>query len=236
MGGAHSIVIESMSIEQSSVLAGRAAVFGALSDPARLAIVDHLLTGDASPSELRNVVPIPSNLMAHHLGVLKRAGVVSQSRSEADGRRTYLTLNHSTLERAVPTAQRSAHRIVFVCTQNSARSQLAAAIWNRRSAVPATSAGTTPAQRVHPGAVAAAVRHHLPMRATKPRYLGDVLSSEDVVIAVCDNAHEELPALLRRLHWSVRDPVCADRASAFDDAIRDLTERIERLVPTMQPT
>ena len=48
-----------------------------------------------------------------------------------------------------------------------------------------------------PGAVAAARRLNLPMRPHRPRHLDDVLAADDLVIAVCDNAHEELPAELR---------------------------------------
>ena len=176
---------------------------------------------------------MPSNLIAHHLGVLKNAGVVSRSRSEADGRRTYLKLNHAALEALLPRTPRRARRVVFVCTQNSARSQLAAAIWNRRSPLAATSAGTHPAPQVHPGAVAAARRNNLSMRPHIPRLLGDVLAKDDMVIAVCDNAHEELPAELSRMHWSISDPARTGETESFDKAVRDLTERIDRLAPSM---
>jgi protein-tyrosine-phosphatase len=224
-----------MFTDLDSGVARRAAVFAALSDPARLTIVDFLLNADASPSELRALLSMPSNLLAHHLAVLKNAGLVRQTRSEADGRRTYLGLNHGALDGLVPSAQRRARRVVFVCTHNSARSQLAAAIWNRRSELPATSAGTKPAPQVHRGAVAAAKRLNLSMRAVKPRYLGDVLAADDLVIAVCDNAHEELPGELPRIHWSISDPTRTASASAFDEAVRELTSRIDRLVPDVQP-
>ncbi|MCF6387577.1 helix-turn-helix domain-containing protein [Mycobacterium sp. MBM] len=217
------------------MLPDRVAVFAALADPARLAIVDHLLGADASPSELRTMLSVPSNLLAHHLNVLERAGVVTRTRSEADGRRTYLKLNPTALESLIPIVDRYARRVIFVCTQNSARSQLAAAIWNRHSPVPATSAGTKPAARVHPGAIDAARRNNVPLRPTKPRHLDDVLQPTDLVIAVCDNAHEELPAELNRLHWSVPDPVRTAQPMAFDEAMADLTERIGRLTPTLQP-
>lgn len=223
-----------MCVEINAGTARRAAVFAALADPARLAIVDHLLLADASPSELRAVLGMQSNLLAHHLGVLKRAGVVRDTRSEADGRRTYLSLNRPALETLVPAAQRRARRVVFVCTQNSARSQLAAAIWNRRSELPATSAGTHPAARVHPGAVAAARRHKLHLRPHTPRHLSDVLAADDLVIAVCDNAHEELPGGLARLHWSVPDPARTERVEAFDAAVGELTDRIVHLVPNVK--
>ncbi|CAA0078462.1 Arsenate reductase [Mycolicibacterium vanbaalenii] len=223
-----------MSVELNSSAADRAVVFAALADPARLAIVDHLMVADASPSELSAVLGIPSNLLAHHLGVLKKSRLVRQSRSEADGRRTYLRLDHAVLEALVPTGHQRADRVVFVCTQNSARSQLAAAIWNRRSEVPATSAGTHPATQIHPGALSAARRHHLHLRPQIPRYLGDVLAVGDLVVAVCDNAHEELPAELTRLHWSVADPTRTERAGAFDAAVHDLTERIHHLAPMLK--
>lgn len=220
-----------MSVDLNPDLTRRTAVFAALADPARLAIVDHLLPADASPSELRQVLDMQSNLLAHHLGVLKKAGVISHARSEADGRRTYLRLNHQAFQSLVSTAEPRAHRVVFVCTQNSARSQLAAAIWNLRSELPATSAGTHPAARIHPGAIAAARRHNLHLQPQTPRDLEDVLAADDLIIAVCDNAHEKLPADLTRLHWSVADPARTERAAAFDSAVSDLTERIHHLVP-----
>lgn len=223
-----------MSTESSSDPSRRAAVFAALADPVRLAIVDHLLPADASPSELCAVLGVRSNLLAHHLNQLKKSGVVRQSRSEADGRRSYLSLNREALDALVPRTERLAHRVVFVCTQNSARSQLAAAIWNRRSELPATSSGTHPAARIHPGAVAAARRHKLHLRPHTPRYLGDILAAGDLVIAVCDNAHEELPNELTRLHWSIADPARTARAEAFDTAVGELTERIQHLVPTLK--
>ena len=224
-----------MSIEVKGDVAWRASVHGALADPARLAIVDHLLLGDASPSELQLLLSMPSNLIAHHLRVLEMAGVVRRTRSEADRRRTYLCLNAKALDVMVPSAARQAERVLFVCTQNSARSQLAVAIWNQHSNVPATSAGTHPAAEVHPGAIAAARRHGLNMRPRTPTHLDDVITRGDLVIAVCDNAHEELPAEMRRIHWSIPDPGRTATRTAFDQAVDDLTLRIDRLVPTLQP-
>ncbi len=221
-------------VEIARDTARRASVFAALAEPARLAIVDHLLLADASPSELCAVLDMQSNLLAHHLGVLKKAGIIRDTRSEADGRRTYLKLNHPVLETLVPSAERRAHRVVFVCTHNSARSQLAAAIWNRRSDLPASSAGTRPADHVHPGALRAARRHNLQLRPSTPRDLRDVLTAGDLVVAVCDKAHEELPADLPRLHWSVADPARIGRAEAFDAAVSNLTDRIHHLVPNVK--
>ena len=213
----------------------RAAVHGALADPGRLAIVDRLLLADASPSELRAALAMPSNLMAHHLKVLEEAGLIRRTRSEADRRRTYLKLNYDALESMIPSAKRTAQRVVFVCTQNSARSQMAAAIWNRRSPVPATSAGTHPADAVHPGALAAVRRHNVTIKPRAPRHLDDVLAEGDLLIAVCDNAHEELPRDLDRIHWSVADPARSPTPDAFDAAYGDLSERVQHLSASLQP-
>jgi protein-tyrosine-phosphatase/DNA-binding HxlR family transcriptional regulator len=223
-----------MYVEDSSDRARRASIHAALADPGRLAIIDQMMSEDVSPSELQASLSMSSNLLAHHLKVLEHAGLITRLRSEGDRRRTYLKLNHAALEALVPRRGEPVDRIVFVCTQNSARSQLATAIWQRRSSVPAASAGTHPAPKVHPDAVAAARRRGLPMRPRRPRHLGEVLRPTDLVIAVCNNAHEELPTDLHRLHWSIPDPVRASRRNAFDHALDDITDRINRFAPTLE--
>src|SRR4051794_10410104 len=160
-GVSTSVTIESMNVERSSTVAERARVHAALGEPARLAIVDRLLLGDASPSEIGQALGLSSNLLAHHVKLLEQASVLERSRSEGDHRRTYLRLRPDTLAGLAPTGIVRAPRVVFVCTHNSARSQLAAALWQQRSAVPVASAGTEPAQRVHPLAVAVAQGHGL---------------------------------------------------------------------------
>jgi protein-tyrosine-phosphatase/DNA-binding HxlR family transcriptional regulator len=231
-----------MSVEQSG-LAQRVAVHAALGDPGRLAIVDALLLGEASPTELQRLLAMPSNLLAHHVRVLEKVGVLSRHRSEADRRRTYVTLAPGALDALRPTRVHDAVRVVFVCTHNSARSQLAAALWNDTSPVPATSAGTHPAPAVHPGAVAAAKRHHVPLCPRSPRHVDDVLSPDDTVITVCDAAHEELAAASAgreidpgRLHWSIPDPARTGEDRAFDRVVTDLTDRIARVAPAVRPT
>ena len=81
---------------------------------------------------------------------------------------------------------------MFVCTHNSARSQLAAALWRERTGRPVASAGTHPAARVHPRAVTVAHRHGLALDPTGTAHVADVVRDGDLVIAVCDNAHEDL--------------------------------------------
>lgn len=190
-----------------------------------------------------------SNLLAHHLGVLERAGLVSRHRSEADRRRSYVQLAPAALEGLLPTAVQRVKRVVFVCTANSARSQLAAALWAQASDIPSASAGTHPAETIAPGALRAAARHGLELRQTRPRHLHNVVAARDVIVTVCDNAHEELsagpdpasgpePALaeqsrVRRLHWSVADPVRAGDPTAFDTAYDDLARRVTQLAPRL---
>lgn len=222
-------------IELSTEVLRRVQIHAALADPGRLAIVDRLLLADASPSELQTALAMASNLIAHHVGVLEGAGIVRRRRSEGDRRRTYLQIIPEALDTLVPATARRAERVVFVCTQNSARSQLAVAVWNGRSALPAASAGTHPAVEVHPRAVAAAQRHHLPMRPQVPRHIDDIISPGDLVVAVCDNAHEELSPDMPRLHWSIPDPAPKTGDDVFDSVVGDLTHRIDRLVPTLQP-
>jgi protein-tyrosine-phosphatase len=219
-----------MNTERSSSLEQRAAVHAALADPARLAVIDTLTLGDASPSELQTLLGMPSNLVAHHIKTLETAGLVLRRRSEADRRRTYLTLVPSALAGTTFGVVASAQRVVFVCTANSARSQLAAAMWRRASRIPVASAGTHPAERVDAGAVAVARRHGLPLKSSRPRALEGVLTGHDLVVTVCDNAHEELaagePGGLADLHWSIPDPVPVGTDEAFEDAFTDLTRRV----------
>lgn len=216
-------------------MARRAAVHRALGDPGRLAIVDALVGGDMSPSVLAAGLGMASNLFSHHVDVLVEAGVVRRIRSEGDRRRSYLSLVASALDGLNPAADLAAPRVVFVCTENAARSQLAAALWAVRSDVPTASAGTHPSPVINPGAIAAARRHQLALVPSPPRHVEDVLRPDDVVITVCDRAHEELPPGAPHTHWSVADPARSDTDDAFDTALSELQDRITRLAPTLRP-
>jgi len=220
----------------------RAAVHAALGEPVRLAIVDRLGPGDASPGELAEAVGVGSNLLAHHLNVLEDVGVIRRVRSEGDRRRSYvqLCLDDPVIWAAAQAglsyrllANGPVPRVVFVCTANSARSQLAAARWNAISPVPAASAGTHPAVRVHPRAAATGRRHGLRLGRVKPVGIEQVVRDGDLVVAVCDNVHEELEPAQNRLHWSIPDPVRADTDAAFETAYADITRRVERLAATV---
>lgn len=221
-----------MNIERNEAIGRRAAKHAALSEPARLHIVDLLTLGDLSPSEIRAALGMPANLVTHHLNTLEAVGMISRSRSEADKRRSYVHLTDTALDGLAPGATEHADRVVFVCTANSARSQLAAALWEQQSSIPATSGGTHPADRIDAGAIAAAERHHLPLSETRPRALGDVLAPDDFVVTVCDNAHEEMD-ITGNLHWSIPDPVRLGTAAAFDTTYTELQRRISELAPRL---
>jgi protein-tyrosine-phosphatase/DNA-binding HxlR family transcriptional regulator len=218
-----------MNIEQ------RAAVHAALGDPLRLSVADALLVGDRTPASLGTQLGIPSNLLAHHTKVLLEAGVVTRVPSEADRRRVYLHLT-DTGAAALGRTPVHAQKILFVCTHNSARSQFAEALWREHSGIPVDSAGTHPAERVHPMAVSTARRKGLDLDEAAPTPLTGGAMTDALVVTVCDSADEELQPLgMPHLHWSVPDPVTAGRAGAFDDAFDTIAERVDRLAHAITP-
>ena len=230
-----SVKLESMNTEQTSRLARRVRRHAALADPTRLRVVDLLELGDASSSELRDALGVPTNLLAHHLGVLEAAGLVVKHRSEGDGRRWYHCLDRDALGTiagayAGAGAVGTTRRVLFVCTANTARSHLAAALWRRASPVDAASAGTHPGDEINPGAVAAAARHGLTLPRVLPRLLADHRRDGDLVITVCDRAHEELGDSAWA-HWSIPDPVEEGTDEAFDRAHHRLAARVASLAP-----
>jgi protein-tyrosine-phosphatase/DNA-binding transcriptional ArsR family regulator len=209
---------------------GRAARHAALGDPVRLAIVDELSVSDRSPIELRQALDLESNLLAHHLDVLETVGLIERSRSSGDGRRRYVHLHHAALECLGPARPVEVGPALFVCSANSARSQLAAALWTSITGEPALSAGTHPAESVHPRAVAAGHRAGLDLDDASPKSLADVTETPQLTVTVCDQAHEELAPDGQRLHWSVPDPVPDGSSEAFDATVGELRDRINTLV------
>lgn len=216
----------------------RAAIHAALADPHRLAIVDELALADRAPSELAARLGVATNLLAHHLGVLEDVSLVERLPSAGDRRRRYLRLLPDALVAvAEPVAQLFARHVLFVCRGNSARSQLAAAIWNARHDVPASSAGTRPAAAVHPEAIRTAGEAGLEL-AARPRSLNEVTDHPDLVVTVCDVAHEELAAAgtaPTALHWSIPDPAPIGSPAAFDATFDRIERRIAMLAPHVRP-
>ena len=126
----------------------------ALGEPARLAIVDDLIASDRAPKELGERHGLPSNLLAHHLDVLEEVRLIVRFASAGDGRREYVRLVREPLATLQIAGRQPRGELLFLCGHNSARSQLAAALWMARTGLPASSAGTHPARRVHRGAIA----------------------------------------------------------------------------------
>ena len=124
-------------------------------------------------------------------------------------------------------------RLLFLCTGNSARSQMAEAILNHKGAgrLRAESAGSQPAARVHPLALETLREHGIPWNGHAPRSV-DGLEREpwDFVITVCDRAKESCPVFPGQpilAHWGMPDPT--DR-QAFRDAFLVLSRRIDLLL------
>jgi protein-tyrosine-phosphatase/DNA-binding transcriptional ArsR family regulator len=217
-------------VNHSEELEHRAARHAALGDPVRLAIVDELTVSDRAPVELRLRLGIESNLLAHHLDVLERVGLVERSRSSGDGRRRYVHLRVAALDGLAPARRVEVGEALFVCTANSARSQLAAAVWREATGRRASSAGTHPADTVNPAALRAALRHDLALGRRRPRSLSTVEHLPPVVVTVCDRAHEELHPSPEWLHWSIPDPVPDGGDEAFDGVVAELRQRVSTLL------
>lgn len=215
-------------------LPARARAYAALGEESRLAIIDLLAHADLAPGELGERLGLPTNLVAHHLHVLEQAGLITRRRSEGDGRRTYVlrTPACNQLLRGQPGHLARPVRVAFVCSHNSARSQLAESYWRTISTIPVVSAGTHPAERVHPRAVTEARRHGLDLAAATPKLADDVLAGDELLIAVCDRAYEELDA--RPLHWSIPDPARAGGPGAFAAAYDDITSRVDQLAASIE--
>ena len=179
-----------------------------MADPTRLRIVDHLAFGDASSTELATLLEVPSNLLAHHLGVLEREDSSPATAPKPTAAAPTFGCFPAPWTASSRTGVTPVPRVVFVCTANSARSQLAAALWSRASPVPATSAGTHPASAIAPGAARTASDHRLPLIQSPPQPLPDLTGRGLSRVTVCDNAYEDLdPTAPPGTHSSVPDPV-----------------------------
>ena len=130
-------------------------------------------------------------------------------------------------------------RVLFLCTGNSARSQIAEAILRElgRGRFEAVSAGTDPRAEVHPEALLTITRHHLAADGLVPKPLSRFEGeSFDYVITLCERAREQCPALpgADTIHWTFGDPTAepdeALRRRAFEDLFQELSTRIRLLL------
>ncbi len=232
-------------------------ILGLLSDPVRWRLVRELGYSDRRVNELVEILGKPQNLVSYHLAEFRNAGIVSARRSSADGRDVYYradlfrcgellaevglslhpALSIAQKESSAVAAHRARQRLLFLCTGNSARSQIAEAFVVHRSsgAAEARSAGSHP-KPLHPNAVRVMAEHgiDISMHETKPlsRF---VRSRFDRVITLCDRVREvcpEFPGSPTTAHWSIADPATktAGNESSYDssyDAFRRVAGEIE---------
>lgn len=192
--------------------------------------MDALRRTDLTFSDLMEVAGLGGNRLAHHLGSLEDAGLLARRTSEGDRRRRYLRLNVRLLDELAVTTGALPARVLFVCTHNSARSQFAAGLWEVVTGRGAESAGSDPAEEVHPTAVRIAGEFGVDLSDAVPKGYADVGADSELVISVCDRARESGPPDARmRLHWSVPDPVRPGDDEAFRSAFSELRTRIETL-------
>jgi arsenate reductase (thioredoxin) len=129
-------------------------------------------------------------------------------------------------------------RVLFLCTGNSARSQIAEKILNRKGGgrFVASSAGSQPAAEVNPHAIEALERHGYFWTGGSPKSLDRMVDREwDFVITVCDRAKEACPIFPGqpvRAHWGMPDPAAVEGAEnekrrAFDDALLTVSRRLD---------
>jgi protein-tyrosine-phosphatase/DNA-binding transcriptional ArsR family regulator len=243
-----------------------------LDPPAFLALAGHALRwqllvelgrSDRTVQQLTLLVDEPQNLVSYHLGKLRRAGLVSARRSTADGRDSWYAVDLVRLRERLHEAGSALHvglgprpeappvvtgRVLFLCTGNSARSQMAAALVEARSdgQVEACSAGSHP-KALHPNAVRVMQQEHgIDLAGRTPTHL-DVFVPEpfDRVITLCDRVREvcpDPPGWGEPAHWSIPDPAAAAPADdldagypAFVSTAAELDVRIGFLLPTLTP-
>lgn len=211
--------------------------------PVRWRLLRGLARSDRTVHELTGLVEQPQNLVSYHLGKLRDAELVSCRRSSADRRDAYYTANlphfsdllaatgealHPGLRspRSRPNGTRSRAvrvRVLFLCTGNSARSQMAEAFARVRSdgLVDAYSAGSHP-KALHPNAVRAMREEHgIDLTGQRSKHLSEFAERRfDHVITLCDRVREvcpEFPGRPETIHWSIPDPA-AGQEDVGDDA------------------
>jgi thioredoxin type arsenate reductase len=134
-------------------------------------------------------------------------------------------------------------RVLFLCTHNSARSQMAEGLLRHlgQDRVDVHSAGTV-ATRVHPLAIAAMAEKGIDISGQRSKHLDEFSGQEfDYVVTVCDNAHEScpiFPGAPEKIHWSIADPSAIEgdegtRLRAFQVAADELMTRIRYLLPAI---
>jgi protein-tyrosine-phosphatase/DNA-binding transcriptional ArsR family regulator len=232
-----------------------------IGDRHRWSILSQLALSDRRVGELTELVGRPQNLVSYHLRELRQAGLVSSRRSSLDGRDTYYRLNlnrcgtlfsdsaaalHPALRlvpdpvTGPPERRGRAPKVLFACTGNSARSQMAQALLEHRAshAVQARSAGSHP-KSLHPNAIRVMAECGIDISGNTTKHLSRYARSRfDCVVTLCDKVREvcpEFPGGPARTHWSMPDPAAEgsddeERYPAFARTAEDLNVRVDHLI------
>jgi len=197
----------------------------------RWALLSALARSDRQVNELATLTSRPQNLVSYHLGRLRAGGLVYERRSSADSRDIYYHLDLGRLDALYRAGGRALHpalaegatkasttlvapireRVLFLCTHNSARSQMAEALWREAggAAGRTASAGSEPAG-VHPLAVRVMAERGIDISRQRSKDVSSAVGQPwDVVVTVCDRVREvcpTFPAETRLIHWSIADP------------------------------
>jgi ArsR family transcriptional regulator, arsenate/arsenite/antimonite-responsive transcriptional repressor / arsenate reductase (thioredoxin) len=236
--------------------------------PIRWRLLGELALSDRTVRELTSSVDQPQSLVSYHLRELRNGELVTAHRSSADGRDSYYAIDLSRCDellrasgaalhpglRLVPSpppdhgSSRSARRprVLFLCTGNGTRSQLAEALLEALSNghIEVVSAGSHP-KPVHANAVRVMRERGIDISAQRSKHLNEFIRRRfDFVITLCDRVREVCPEFSGRpetIHWSIPDPGLEgddDEASypAFERTARDLETRIRFLLSVIHDT
>ncbi|MGH2760819.1 MAG: metalloregulator ArsR/SmtB family transcription factor [Actinomycetota bacterium] len=235
-----------------------------VAEPHRWRLLRELTQSDRRVGELTELLGEPQNLVSYHLAKLRKAGLVSARRSSADGRDNYYrvepqrcgellcsvgaALQPGLRLAAVPAepvkiARKRAPKVLFLCTGNSARSQMAEALLEYLSGhqTQARSAGSHP-RRLHPNAVRVMAERGIDVSGRPSKHLGRFTRSLfDRVITLCDKVREicpEFPGQPTTAHWSMADPASEgdtdeDTYPLFQRTADDVENRIRLLIAQM---
>ena len=199
--------------------------------PVRWRLLSELAGSDRRVGELCGLAGERQSLVSYHLRQLRDGGLVSARRSLADGRDTYYVLELARCRELLVSAGASLHpgvaptvdsdpardrsfvsaRILFLCTGNSARSQIAEALAEQLSGggVRACSAGSRP-KPLHPNAVRVMRERGIDLTDRRSKHLSEFTGRRfDYVITLCDRVREvcpEFPGTPEAIHWSIPDP------------------------------
>lgn len=220
---------------------------------------------DRQVQELVTLVGQPQNLVSYHLRRLRTSQLVTERRSSADARDVYYSLDlgklqamyseagtaiHPALSLAADTEPRATSsatgppvRVLFLCTENSARSQMAEALLRSMGGegLEVASAGSQPSA-VHPDAIRCMAEMGLDISQARPKHLDEYRHQRfDYVITVCDRVREVCPVFPddpERIHWSFPDPCLAagdeDRRRMFHQTAHQLITRLRFLLTLIE--